>query len=242
MLCNRGCGCEATYFSKNKNEWVCHKVPTKCSVVADKISATRKQIFKDDPSKHNAWGRVLSDDTKRKIGEKTSIALRGKLLTEEHKANISKGNLGKIQTEETKNKIRQSNVEHWAENSRIPWNKDKKGLQTAWNKGRKKTESSEILSRDDPIYSNFKQYRHRVGTKTKKTYEIYKNEINPLNLPRGKSGVEGAYHLDHIISVRIGFEQGISIEDMSSKENLQMLSWLDNIRKYDGKGNRKGNL
>ena len=241
MLCNRGCGCEATYFSKNKNEWVCHKVPTKCSVVADKIGATRKQIFKDDPTKHNGWGRVLSDETKRKIGEKTSIALSGRKMPDHVKAKIAESNIGRIPSAETKEKIKQSNIEHWAENSRTPWNKDKKGLQTAWNKGHKKTESLEILSREDPAYSDFRKYRNRVAVRTRKNYDLYKDEINPLNLPIGKCGVDGAYQIDHKISVRIGFEQGMLIEDISAKENLQMLPWLDNVMKYDGKGARKWN-
>lgn len=203
------CGLPATYYVESRDKWSCDKIAQKCPAV------------------------------KSKIGKSNSVALSGKTLTDEHKANIGKGGLGRVQSEETIEKIKQSNKEHWAENSRIPWNKDKKGLQTAWNKGHKKVESLEILSRDDPAYSNFRKYRNRVAVRTKKNYDLYKNEINPLNLPLGKCGIDGAYQIDHKISVRIGFEQGMLIEDISSKENLQMLSWLDNVKKYDGKGNRK---
>jgi hypothetical protein len=239
MLCNRGCGKEATHFSKNKNEWVCHKVPAKCNIIADKIGATRKQIFQDDPFRHNGWGRVMSNETKRKIGEKTSAALLGRKMPEHVKIKIAEANIGRICSDNTKEKIRQSNLEYWAENKRVPWNKNKKGSQVAWNKGLKKIESPEILSRDDPVYSDFKKYRHRVGTHTAYSYRLFKEEINPQNLPRGKCGIDGAYQLDHIITVRQGFEQGISIEEISSKENLRVISWLENVKKYDGKGLRK---
>ena len=93
----------------------------------------------------------------------------------------------------------------------------------------------DILERDDPIYRNFKQYRNRVTVRSNKTYELFEAQINPTGHTRGKSGTTNAYQLDHIISVKQGFEQGISIEKMSSKENLQMLPWLENNQKYSGK-------
>ena len=101
----------------------------------------------------------------------------------------------------------------------------------AWNKGMIKIEPPDIISRSDLAYTNYKTYRNRVTARTAYTYKIFKEEINPLNLPRGTSGTDGAYQLDHIISVRTGFEQNISIEEMSARENLQMLAWLDNIKK-----------
>jgi len=107
------------------------------------------------------------------------------------------------------------------------------------NKGKKKQESLEIISRDDPVYSNFRKYRNRVAVRTRKTYELFKNEINPNNHPLGKCGIDGAYQLDHIITVRLGFEQGLLIEDISAKDNLQVIPWLENVKKYDGKGLRK---
>ena len=112
-------------------------------------------------------------------------------------------------------------------------------MQIPWNKGLKKQESLEILSRDDEAYSNFQKYRNRIAVRTKKTYMEFKEDINPENLMLGKCGIPGAYQIDHIISVRVGFEQNISIEYMSSRENLQILPWLENIKKYDGKRLRK---
>ena len=56
---------------------------------------------------------------------------------------------------------------------------------------------------------------------------MFKEEINPLNLPRGMH----SYHLDHIISIADGFEQGLPYKVIAAKENLQMLSAFDNLSK-----------
>lgn len=203
------CGLPATYYIESREKWACDKSAQKCPTV------------------------------KSKIGKSNSIALTGKKLSDEHKSKIAVGITGRILSNESKEKIRQSNIDHWAENKRIPWNKGKPGLQVAWNRGKKKLESLEIISREDPVYSNFRKYRNRVAVRTRKTYELFKNEINPNNHPLGKCGIDGAYQLDHIITVRLGFEQGLLIEDISAKDNLQVIPWLENVKKYDGKGLRK---
>jgi hypothetical protein len=57
-----------------------------------------------------------------------------------------------------------------------------------------------------------------------------------------KAGIDGAHHIDHIVSVREGFEKSIPVEDIADPTNLQVITWLDNIRKYDGKGKRKNSI
>lgn len=78
---------------------------------------------------------------------------------------------------------------------------------------------------------DYKRYSNLVHKLSHKTYEIYKEEINPNNYVRGLAGEIDAYHLDHIISVKYGFDNNISPEIISKKENLQMLPWKDNIIK-----------
>jgi hypothetical protein len=215
MLCHRGCNLTATY-TNYKGLPCCSKQASKCPIV------------------------------KEKIGKKTSAALLGRKHTDERKELQSK-NLkeawatGKRGKPETIEKIRNGVTEYWKSNPRDPWNKGKKGSQVAWNKGLRKQEPIEIILRNDPVYSDFKKYRNRIAVRTKKTYMLYEEEINPQNLPLGKCGIEGAHQIDHILTVRQGFEQGISIEEMSAKENLQIIHWLDNVKKYDGKGLRKNN-
>jgi hypothetical protein len=75
-------------------------------------------------------------------------------------------------------------------------------------------------------------YRHRVYMATRATYRKYKHLINPFDLPRGKAGTRGAYQLDHIKSVRWCFENYIPVKDCADCSNLQMLPWLDNLKKH----------
>lgn len=50
---------------------------------------------------------------------------------------------------------------------------------------------------------------------------------------RGRSGVEGAYQLDHKFSVIEGYLQNIPPWYIGSIHNLEMIPWIDNIKKRD---------
>lgn len=176
---------------------------------------------------------------KKQIGERNAISKLGKPLSEEHRTKIVNSLKGRVVSAETREKIRESNKKTKSLNPTVPWNKGKKGAQVAWNKGLKKQEIPEVLDRTDPIYSNFKKYRNRVAVRTKKNYQLNESIINPNNLKLGKCGVEGAHQIDHIITVRLGFEQGIPVEVIAATENLRVIPWLENVQKYDGKGTRK---
>jgi hypothetical protein len=45
------------------------------------------------------------------------------------------------------------------------------------------------------------------------------------------NGEDGAYTLDHIVSLKKGFKEGIPAEQIGHIENLQMLPWEENITK-----------
>lgn len=72
-------------------------------------------------------------------------------------------------------------------------------------------------------------YRHEVYRLTRISYKHHKSTINPFDLPRGKAGQRGAYHLDHIIPVRYCFEHNIPAEVCAHFDNLQMIPWSANI-------------
>jgi len=48
---------------------------------------------------------------------------------------------------------------------------------------------------------------------------------------RGRSGIEGAYQLDHIYPISLGFINDIPAEEIGHINNLQMIPWLENARK-----------
>lgn len=83
----------------------------------------------------------------------------------------------------------------------------------------------------NPNKSDFQKYKNRVMHFTEKNYELYKEEINPYNYKRTLCGVENGYQLDHIISIKEGFEKGVLPTVIGSKENLQMLTWQENNQK-----------
>jgi hypothetical protein len=218
MLCKLGCGLPGLFQRKN-GFYYCSEHNAKCPALRKKVG-----------EKQSAWraGKNYEEIYGEDAGKMRAI--RG----EKSK--------GRTISEEQKKKISESNRKTKALNPKEPWNKGKKGLQVAWNKGLKKQEPLEILERDDPVYSNFRKYRNRVATRTRKNYELYKADINPENYKLGKAGIDGAYQIDHIVTVRHGFEQGIPIETIASPENLRVIPWLENVQKYDGKGSRKSRL
>lgn len=79
--------------------------------------------------------------------------------------------------------------------------------------------------------SEFLRYRYQVGRLTEQTYATYMADINPRCYPRTLAGVEGGYQLDHVKSIWQGFQDDIAAEEIASKYNLQMLPWLDNLKK-----------
>ena len=79
--------------------------------------------------------------------------------------------------------------------------------------------------------------------KNEKTdWELYKNKVwyitNKQDLEsleffnkRGPTGTKGSYHLDHVISIKYGFDNNIAEEVIGNINNLQMLQWKENLSK-----------
>ena len=84
----------------------------------------------------------------------------------------------------------------------------------------------------NPNKTEFQQYWREVKTITEKVYREHKDIINPNGHQRTLSGVENGYQLDHIISVKRGFNEGISPEIIGGVDNLQILPWEENRKKW----------
>lgn len=76
--------------------------------------------------------------------------------------------------------------------------------------------------------SDWQCYSRNVRNLTKKVYNEHKDIINPQNLSRKR----GEYELDHIIPVYYGFINNIPAELISSVDNLQMLTMMENRQKW----------
>lgn len=84
----------------------------------------------------------------------------------------------------------------------------------------------------NPDKSTITSYTKRVHALTRLAYNENKEIINPHNYPRGRAGVEGAYQVDHIKSIRQCFLEGLEPEIAASLDNLQMLPWKENRDKW----------
>jgi len=78
----------------------------------------------------------------------------------------------------------------------------------------------------------FKAYGYQVRQLTEKIYAENHIIINPMGKPRTLCGVEGGWQLDHIVSIKYGFERGIAPEEIADLDNLQMLPWEMNRNKH----------
>jgi len=83
----------------------------------------------------------------------------------------------------------------------------------------------------NPDLPEFEKYSRKVHFLTRKLYEEYSHVINPNGYKRGLAGEDNAYHLDHIIPIKYGFENSIPPEELAKIDNLQMLPWKTNISK-----------
>jgi hypothetical protein len=77
--------------------------------------------------------------------------------------------------------------------------------------------------------SDYKLYHREVWKYTNQ------NDITILENydKRGKTGVEGAYHLDHKFSISRGYIEGISPDLIGSIKNLQFIPWQENVSKQN---------
>jgi hypothetical protein len=101
------------------------------------------------------------------------------------------------------------------------------------NKGKRVPKlTGENHPRWNPSKKALTTYGRAVHWHSHLTYKANKHIINPNDHPRGRCGVEGAYQLDHIVSIKKCFEENWPIEKAASVENLQMLPWKDNRNKW----------
>jgi hypothetical protein len=74
---------------------------------------------------------------------------------------------------------------------------------------------------------DFKRYKRECLLITNRNNVSQLSNFNK----RGKAGVPGAYHLDHIISIKEGFDTGILPMIIGNINNLQFIPWEENIQK-----------
>jgi hypothetical protein len=81
----------------------------------------------------------------------------------------------------------------------------------------------------NPNKDEYSKYRSEVYRQTNK------NDLTLLenhDKPRGMSGIDGAYQLDHIISIKYGFVNNIPPSVIGNINNLRFIPWKENRNKW----------
>jgi len=95
----------------------------------------------------------------------------------------------------------------------------------------KKCQSTQIANgrwTDPALKSEWERYKDLVKKLSGKNYRKNKEIINPDNLPTGVC----KYQLDHIYSIRHGFENNVDPSVIAHTANLRMLWHIDNKSKH----------
>lgn len=77
--------------------------------------------------------------------------------------------------------------------------------------------------------AEYEEYSIKVRRKSERTYRLYKHILNPNDYKRGQG--KNDWQLDHKASIIFCFKNGITVEQCSSLENLQLLPSYDNLAK-----------
>jgi hypothetical protein len=90
-------------------------------------------------------------------------------------------------------------------------------------------------------FSSWEEYKREYPEKKQYQSEVRRlTRLQPLHeLPgyerleenRGLNGVEGAYQLDHNVSIDVGWAKHIPPQYIAHISNLQVLKWEENISK-----------
>ena len=237
-ICDYGCGNPAEYEFKSGKS-CCSKNAGGCPEVVRKRAEKRR-------------GYQHTEETKRKL----SKARLGVELSEEWRQNISNSMRGRKNgphSEEIKHKISQANKGNTAWNKGLTAETDDRVRQYADTQTGQKRDGNYVANKDwsgenNPWYGKarngelsprfngelknreFREYRGKVTMLTERTYQEHEELINSNGRKRTKCG-HGGYQLDHIYPVAAGFENGVPPDLIAAPENLQMLSWQDNLAK-----------
>ena len=78
------------------------------------------------------------------------------------------------------------------------------------------------------------EYADTVRRFSRANLRRYPEILNPHGHKLGRSGVAGAYQLDHIVPVSVCWEHRVPEENASSLRNLQVVPWFVNLSRGSG--------
>lgn len=173
----------------------------------------REEVYGDlmDYRKNKTWEEIFGKDKSDKMKRGLITSLKKIKRSDEFKIKVSKAMTGR--------KITWGDKISDATMGRI--------VKPEWE--RKRLESRMGMSYEEWIEtkSKYEKYRSKVYSITKKQPLHLLENINK----RALAGLTGAYHLDHIVSIKDGFVNNISAEKIGHISNLRMIPWRKNLEK-----------
>ena len=76
-----------------------------------------------------------------------------------------------------------------------------------------------------PAFIKYKRIVNRLTNKVVNLIPGYNKS------KRGRAGIRGAYQVDHIITIKHGFLNGIPHKVIANISNLQFITWEDNLKR-----------
>jgi hypothetical protein len=101
----------------------------------------------------------------------------------------------------------------------------------AAKKKRRRSRDPEIQQR---LLEEVMRYADTVRRLSRANLRKYPEILNPHGHKLGRSGVAGAYQLDHIVPVSVCWEYRVPEENASSPRNLQVVPWFVNLSRGSG--------
>lgn len=244
ILCQHGCGLPATHKTKSSlgagpfrgapvNQ--CAKSANSCPAVkARKVESSRKKYGTDYPWQKKEIIEKRNQTNLQKYGHVSSImnpavqAKRKKTMMDRY------GVEEPTQNQDLRNKaaesIRQSYINDPTLSDRQV-NKKREKYGEDLSSIVEKTRATQIATGrwvDPVLKTEWAQYKFRVKYLTAKTYKKYKHIINPNDLKIGRCD----YQVDHIYSIRQGFENNVEPAIVAHISNLRLLWHSENKRKH----------
>lgn len=243
-ICDYGCG-QVSIFTYPNGKHCCSNSFNRCPAFLEKRIASRR---KNNPE----WVK-----NKEQCSINMSKGLKGKASwskgqtkeTNASLAEISKQRSGIPKPQSVKDKISATKkAAPLTEYQLLPKTDPKKAAaikkQVAKQKGQKRIGNYTSIGRpgklnpmygktgsDHPSYKPVSDAEVLYRKTARNMTERNKKNMDLSSYNIGKAGVDGAYQVDHIVSVVYGYENNIPVELIASVENLQVLPWKENLSK-----------
>lgn len=158
-------------------------------------------------------GWMLKD---KRNSEKSAKSRTGLKKSKETRQKISASHMGKKMIYKNRDEFRKK-ISNTLKGRSVTWgDKISKSLKKYHNKNRNKIDETNKIE----YYKVVRRITRRQPIHLLKNYD-----------KRGRAGTKGAYHLDHIISKKYGFDNGIPPESIGHISNLRYITWEENIKK-----------